>query len=126
MSNIFKILLLADETPAEGLPGWVTPVAIGAMIVLMIVMMVIPQRRNKKKAEEMMKGLRIGSKITTIGGVIGEITELDENGNFTLLTGTGDNKSTMCFTKGAIYTVNSETAKPAERAQASEEIDEIK
>ncbi len=125
MSNILNVLLFADET-AGGLPPWVSTVVIVAIIGLMIVMMIIPQRRNKKKAEEMMKGLRVGSKITTIGGVIGEVIELDENGNFTLVTGTGDNKSTMCFTKGAIYTVNSETAKPVERAQASEEIDEIK
>ena len=127
LNNIFKMLSFADTAAdtTSTIPSWVSTVVIVAIMALLIVMMIIPQRRNKKKAEEMKKSLRVGSIITTIGGIIGEIVALDDKGNFTLETGTEGNKTTMSFTAGALYMINnSETA--VEEKKQEDSTDEIK
>lgn len=127
LNNIFKILCFAEDTPADAstIPSWVSTVVIIAIMALLIVMMIIPQRRNKKKSEEMKKSLKVGSIITTIGGIIGEIVALDEKGNFTLETGTEGSKTTMSFTAGALYMVNNPENAVEEKKQ-EDSSDEIK
>jgi len=128
LNNIFKILCFFEDTttdPAATMPGWVSYVVIGAIMVLLIVMMIVPQRRNKKKAEEMKKSLRVGSIITTIGGIVGQIVALDDKGNFTLETGVEGSKTTMSFTAGALYMINNPDNAPEEKKQ-EESTDEIK
>ena len=121
-NNILNLLaFFEEETPAT--QGWVMPVALGAILILMVVFTIIPQRRNKKKIDTMMSKLRVGSKVTTIGGIMGYVTELKDNGDFTLQTGT----STMEFSKGAIYLV----LEPIDEAtnnnvKKEDEVDEIK
>lgn len=126
MQNFFNIMLMFfEEEPAANPNSWImTAVLIGALV-LMVVFMFIRQRGSRKKNEELMQRVRVGAKITTIGGVIGEIINMDDKGNFTILTGTGDNKSTMTFMKGAVYTVNGGENKEGGQPQANE-TDEIK
>lgn len=118
------------ETP-NAMNSWVTWVIFGVLIVGVILMMVLPQRKQKKRAEEMMSRLAIGSIVTTIGGIVGEVVELDD-AHIWLLTGTGDNKCTMQFVRQAIHSISpapgSPEAEAAEKAarEKAEEIDEIK
>lgn len=111
--------------------SWIVWVVGGVLIVAMILMMVIPQRKQKKKNEEMMSKLGIGSIVTTIGGIVGEVVELDDK-HIWLLTGVGDNKTTMQFVRQAIHSIAPAPGTPeaiaeekAEKEKA-EEIDEIK
>ena len=109
----------------------ITWVVFGLLIVGMILLMIIPQRKQKKKAAEMMSKLAVGSIVTTIGGIIGEVVELDEQ-HIWLLTGQEGSKSTMQFLRQAIHTIapapGSPEAKAEEKAIQKEEneIDEIK
>ena len=114
-----------------GLPGWVMWIILGALFVGFILLMFIPQRRQKKRAEEMMSRLAIGCVVTTIGGIVGEVVEMDDS-HIWLLTGTGENKTTMQFVRQAIHSIapapgtpEAEAAAEAEKARA-EEVDEIK
>lgn len=105
-----------------------TFVILGVLVVGMILMMVIPQRKQKKRAEEMMSKLNVGSIVTTIGGIVGEVVQLDDK-HIWISTGVDGNKTTMQFLRQAIHSVSTESAVQAEvKAEAKEdnEEDEIK
>ena len=108
--------------------SWLTWVILGVLVVGMILMMVIPQRKQKKRAEEMMSKLNVGSIVTTIGGIVGEVVQLDDK-HIWISTGVDGNKTTMQFLRQAINSVSTESAVQAEvKAEAKEdnEEDEIK
>ncbi len=108
--------------------SWLTFVILGVLVVGMILMMVIPQRKQKKRAEEMMSKLNVGSIVTTIGGIVGEVVQLDDK-HIWISTGVDGNKTTMQFLRQAIHSVSTESAVQAEvKAEAKEdnEEDEIK
>ena len=111
--------------------GWWIYVVFGVLIVGMILMMIIPQRRQKKRAAEMMAQLAVGSIVTTIGGVVGEVVQLDDK-HIWLLTGVGDNKTTMQFLRQAIHSIQPAPGSPEAEAQEkaekekADEVDEIK
>lgn len=118
---------------AEGKTGWITWVILGVLLVGMVLLMIIPQRRQKKRAQEMMSKLAIGSVVTTIGGIVGEVIELDDK-HIWLLTGLGDNKMTMQFVRQAIHSIAPAPGSPefeaqqkaAEAKEKADEVDEIK
>lgn len=120
-----------SETPKNNTGTIIMYVVAGVLVVGMILMMILPQRKQKKRQEEMMSKLGLGSIVTTIGGIVGEVVELDDK-YIWLLTGTGDNKSTMKFVRQAIHTIEpapgsaeAVAEKKAEKEQ-EDEIDEIK
>ncbi|MCM1195013.1 MAG: preprotein translocase subunit YajC [Firmicutes bacterium] len=120
-----------DTNPNDtGTPWWMWLI-FGVIIVGMILMMVIPQRKQKKRNEEMMARLGIGSIVTTIGGIVGEVVQLDD-AHIWILTGVGDNKATMQFIRQAIHSIAPAPGTPeaiaAEQAEKekAEEVDEIK
>ena len=116
--------------PTSG-SGWVTWVILGVLLVGMVLLMVIPQRRQKKRAEEMMSKLAIGSIVTTIGGIVGEVVDMNDQ-HIWLLTGMGENKTTMQFVRQAIHSIAPAPGDPEFQAQQksaeqkADEVDEIK
>ena len=125
--NFFEESTTAD-TPNN---GWIVYLIFGLLLVGMILLMVIPQRKQKKRQEEMMSKLAIGSIVTTIGGIVGEVVQLDDN-NIWLLTGLDENKTTMQFVRQAIHSIAPAPGSPEAEQQAKEEqekeneVDEIK
>ncbi|MCH5153290.1 MAG: preprotein translocase subunit YajC [Clostridiales bacterium] len=110
--------------------GWLMWVILGVLFVGFILLMIIPQRRQKKRAEEMMSKLAIGSVVTTIGGIVGEVVEMDDT-HIWLLTGTEGNKTTMQFVRQAIHSIAPAPGTPEAEAAAkakekADEVDEIK
>lgn len=131
LNNLLNMFMFLADTTTEEQPtnGWTTWVFLGVVVVLMIVLLIVPQRRNKKKQEEMMNKLAVGAIVTTIGGIIGVVTRLDPNGHIFLETGSEESKTTMEFTKGAIYMIQSANElKAAEKVEEKkeDEVDEIK
>jgi|GEM_PF-1220923 len=114
------------DTEQQG-GGWGIYIVFGVMIVLMIVMMIVPQRKAKKQQEEMNKKLGVGVTIMTIGGIIGEIIQMD-NEHIWLATGLGEDKIVMQFTQKAIHSIVNAPSTPAEPTgdQTDEVVDEIK
>lgn len=127
---MLNLLNFFEDTTTSTTPtgnNWVTYVILGVLVVGMILLMVIPQRKQKKRAEEMMAKLGIGSVVTTIGGIVGVVVQLDDT-HIWLETGLDDSKTTMQFLRQAIHSIapdpSSAEAK-AEKKEANEE-DEIK
>ena len=98
--------------------SWLTWVILGVLVVGMILMMVIPQRKQKKRAEEMMSKLNVGSIVTTIGGIVGEVVQLDDK-HIWISTGVDGNKTTMQFLRQAIHSVSTESAPSASEARTA-------
>ncbi len=133
MLNILNFLedAATDTTTTSNGNSWVMLVIIGVILVAMILLTIIPQRKQKKKAEEMMAKLDIGSIVTTIGGIVGEVVQLSDT-HIWIETGIDGNKTTMQFVRQAIHSVDAAPGSPeaiaeakAER-QADNEEDEIK
>ena len=115
-----------NENPNGG-NNWIMWVVAGVLIVGMVLMMILPQRKQKKRQAEMMSKLGIGSIVTTIGGIVGEVVELDEK-HIWLLTGNDDSKCTMKFLRQAIHSIEPAPGSPeaiAEEKAAKKEADEI-
>lgn len=124
----------SGSSSSETQPSWFSKygslIILGVVVVVMILFMIIPQRKQKKKAEEMMNSLQVGSTITTIGGIVGNVVALTDN-TVTIETGIGEEKRTMELVRQAIHSVQpanapvQEVAAP-EQAATDETEDEIK
>ena len=91
--------LLAD--PASGGNNWTMWIIIGVMVIAFIAMSFFNNKKLKKQAAEEAKkkdALCAGTKIITIGGIIGEVVSVDET-EFTMTSGT----STLVMDKRSIY-----------------------
>ena len=49
-----------------------------AVFVIMYIFMILPQRKQQKKMQEFRNSLKKGDKVITVGGIYGEIAEVDE------------------------------------------------
>ncbi len=78
-------------------------IILAVFFVLMIVMTIIPQRKQKKKREEMMAKLGVGSKIMTIGRLVGYVVSFDEANNTAVINvGTEENATYITIDRAAI------------------------
>jgi len=73
-------LLLALATPPEG--GTVSPlvqlIPFALVLAIFYFIILMPMRRRQKKVEEFLKGLKVGDKVITSGGLYGSITRLGD------------------------------------------------
>ncbi len=106
--------------------GWVSWLFLGIIIAAIIALLVwsfLSNRKRRKNFEETVNAIKPGNKVKTIGGIIGEVVEVnEEEGTFVLRTGDANgNCSFMKFDKQAIYQTD---AKPelAPEAPAAEKV----
>lgn len=57
------------------------------LIAVFYFFMIRPERKKKKQAQEMRNNLKVGTEITTIGGLVGTIVSLDGDDFITFETG---------------------------------------
>ncbi len=55
-----------------------TLVMLGVMVAIFYFFMIRPENKKKKALETMRKTLKVGDKITTIGGIVGNIVHIKE------------------------------------------------
>ena len=97
--------LLFEDANNGGGSVWSIVIMIG-LAVLMILIFILPQSKQKKKAKEMLSKMTVGDTLTTVGGIVGEIKEInDAEGTLVIETGSGDHKTTMKIIRGAVYQV---------------------
>lgn len=94
-----------------------------AMLVLLILvfyfMVIRPENKRKKAAEELRNGLKKGDKITTIGGIVGTIVQVNDD---TIVIETSDDRVRMELTKWAVSTTGVQTSvEPATAKKSKEE-----
>ena len=107
---------------AEG-GGWTSYIWIIVLLVLLVAFFVwsfLSQRKKQKAYAEQINAVKPGCKIKTIGGIVGEVVEVnDADGTFVLKTGGSEgNYSYMRFDKQAIYQTD---AKPEPKPETEEE-----
>lgn len=56
-----------------------TFIMFGAIFVLFYFMLIRPQQKKQKEHREMVSNLKKGDEVVTVGGVLGKISDLDEN-----------------------------------------------
>lgn len=109
--------LLEGETTS--FTSFIPIIIIIVLVVAFIVWSYISQKKKQKNFNETINAVRPGSKVKTIGGIVGEVVEVnDEENTFVLKTGDSEgNCSYMKFDKQAIYQTD---AKPEPAAPAKE------
>ncbi|NLM38070.1 MAG: preprotein translocase subunit YajC [Firmicutes bacterium] len=76
MIYLTAFALQAPAAPQGGGSSWLI---LFLMLAVFWAIMIVPQRKQQKKRMEMLNSLKKGDKVITIGGIHGEITELDED-----------------------------------------------
>lgn len=86
--------------------GTSTILMLVVLFAIMYFLMIRPENKRKKKAQEMRDSLKKGDVITTIGGIIGKIVQVN---NETIVIETSDDRVRMELTKWAVSTVGVQT-----------------
>ncbi len=105
------MLLTQAAAPAGGADGAVQPGAgdlLGMMLPMVLIFVVFyffmirPQRKKDKAAKEMLKQLKVGDNVCTIGGIHGTISSIKDD---VLTLAVGADKVKLVFARWAIRNV---------------------
>ena len=87
-----------------------TIIMIVVLIAIFYFFMIRPENKKKKKAQEMRDSLAVGDTITTIGGLIGKIVNVN---NDTITFETSEDRVRIQVTKWAVSSVGKQTDEQA-------------
>ncbi len=104
-------LFLTDATAAAGGMGS-TLIMLVLMLAVFYFMLIRPENKRKKEAEEMRSAVKVGDKITTIGGICGTVVSIKDE---KLVIETGADQVRIELAKWAMST--NETAAEAKKAE---------
>ena len=94
----------AEEVPAQmGIIG--TLVSLLPMVLIFVIfyfMLIRPQRKKEKKVQEMLNALKVGDRVSTIGGIYGTIVSVKDE---TITLSIGAQRTEMVVTRWAIRQV---------------------
>lgn len=96
---------------------WIMWVIIAVVLVLMIVLTIVPQKKRQKEQQNMMNSLTVGTKIMTIGRMVGVITQVNADNTLIINVGTESNPTYIVIDKQAIGLVLQNVAAPAPAAE---------
>ena len=108
---MFNFLTANPEVPAG--MGMSSIIMLVVMFGVMYFLMIRPENKRKKEAEAMRSALKVGDKITTIGGIIGKVVDIKED---KFVIETGADQVRIEFAKWALST--NETATENAKAEA--------
>ncbi len=103
----------------------------GSLIIMLVLFIAVfyfmvlrPENKKKKEQESLRNSLRVGDKITTIGGIIGEIVNVDGDN---IVIETSKDQVRMELTKWAVMTNNTaEKNKDKRMAEAKAEAEKAR
>ena len=88
-----------------------------AMIAIFYFLIIRPQSKRRKEQQALMAGLGVGDEVVTVGGIMGEISAVDENYAHVKVA----ERTTLKFQKAAISsTLPKGTLKGTTRSQVGE------
>ncbi len=96
-------LMAPTDSPSSGLTMLLFQV--GAIALVFFFLILRPQQQARKKHEELLKALKKGDDIVTVGGIIGRVKELKED-RVTIESGT----STLVVDRARIVKVGEQSA----------------
>ncbi len=69
----------AQAAGGAGSPGFMSFLPMIALFVIFYFLLIRPQQKRQKEHRNMVAGLAKGDEIVTMGGVLGKITDVDDN-----------------------------------------------
>ena len=106
--------LFLTETTASAAGGMTSTLIMLAMMMgIFYFMLIRPENKRKKEAEAMRAAVKVGDKITTIGGICGTVVNVKDD---KLVLETGADQVRIELAKWAMST--NETAEEAKKAEA--------
>ena len=104
------------------MPSWVIYVFIGVILVGMILLTIIPQKKRQKQQQEMMNSLTVGTKIMTIGRLVGVIVQVNADNTLHVNVGTEAQPTVIVIDRNAVGLVLQNVAAPAAPNKAEETV----
>ena len=77
-------------------------IAIGVVLVVMIVLTIIPQKKRQKEQKQMMDSIQVGTKIMTIGRMVGKITQVNADNTLIVNVGTENSPTYIVIDRQAV------------------------
>ena len=96
-------------------------VMIVLMFAIMYFLMIRPENKRKKKAQEMRDSRKKGDVITSIGGIVGKIVQVNKD---TIIIETSEDRVRMELTKWAVSSVGVQTGEQPDQPKKSEKKEE--
>ena len=109
--NLFLTEAASAPTAVGGMTS--TIVMLVMMLAVFYFMLIRPENKRKKEAEQMRSAVKVGDKITTIGGICGTVVSVKDD---KLVLETGADQVRIELAKWAMST--NETAVEAKKAEA--------
>lgn len=119
-ANFLPALLQA--APAEGGNSLImTGVTFGLVILIFYFLIIRPQNKKQKEAQNLLKALKKGDRVYTVGGLHGTIQSLNEEKNTVTLKVDEGSTTTLEFNRSSVAgLVNPPTVKKEEAAPKTE------
>lgn len=114
---LYNLLLAAEEGANKN--GWVMWVIIAVVIVLMVVLTIIPQKKRQKEQQKMMSSLVVGTKLMTVGGLVGRVTQVNTDNTLIINVGTESTPTLIVIDRKAVGYVLENVATPATLGEAT-------
>ena len=104
-------LLAADGNSTQ----WIMIGIVGALFVGMIIYTVFSSKKRKQQQDTMMNSLVVGTKIMTIGRMVGKITQVNSDNTLIVNVGTENNPTLIVIDRQAVGLVleNANVPQPA-------------
>lgn len=96
--NVFSLLLMGSPEDA----GWMNLIFLGLIFAVFYFFIIRPQSKRQKEIQEKVSNLEKGDKIVTTGGIIAQVTTIDEDSVLAEI----DSGVKVRFQKNAITDVN--------------------
>lgn len=101
---------------------WIMIGIVGALFIAMIVYTVFSSRKRKKQQDTMMNSIVVGTKIMTIGRMVGKITQVNSDNTLIVNVGTENNPTLIVIDRQAVGLVLENVAAPAPAAAPTAEL----
>ena len=108
--------LTETANPGDGLGG--TIIMLVAMVAIFYFMLIRPENKRKKEAEQLRSSVKVGDKITTIGGIIGTVVSVKDD---KFVIETSADQVRIELTKWGISTNDTAAAAKQEEAKKKQE-----
>ena len=115
---MLHFLETTTETVNPAGSGMTTIIMLVVMIAVFYFMMIRPENKRKKEAEAMRSALKVGDKITTIGGIMGTVVDVKDD---KFVIETSADRVRIEFQKWALSTNESGAERAKEEAKKAEE-----
>ena len=104
--------------PGAGGMGMTSIIMMVVMIAVFYFLMIRPENKRKKEAEQMRSSLKVGDKITTIGGITGTVVDVKDE---KFVIESGADRVRIEFAKWALSTNETGAERAKEEAKKAQE-----